>query len=583
MLVATGGRLHALDASGPTPGAAGLDRPGRLRPRAAGPRRPRAGDRRARLRRRGRVAAQVGIAPAQVARPHAADRGRHLRSARDAGGATYDVEGSYLSARLTGATARVVVATEPRGLEMPGRREGATRGSCAAAGGARCAARGRGRGFPPACCATRPRAPRSGGRAVRCKQVRRPRSFSGLGTLTVLTVDMRAGPAGGRRRRADDRRRHGLRLQDRLYVARAALARRGPDRAARCSTRRPPACTRSTSRRPARRAYVGSGEVPGYLLNQFSLSEHKGVLRVATTSMPPWESARPQRERGAHAAEERGGRLAQVGAVGGLGEGERIFAVRFMGDTGFVVTFRQTDPLYTLDLADPRDPEGGRRAEGARLLGLPAPDRRRAAARRRAGRDRGRAGRRACSCRCSTSPTCASRRGSTSSAWARTRTPRSRTTTTRSPGGRPDDAGRAARASLRRPSGRVPRLARVPGGPRGRDPAAREASRIPTPASAARSTPLAGARRRAAAGLDGGDRSSTDAAAPGAGGFVALRADRKFRGAGRCSAHDPASDASPSPGRGRLRRARHRRRALDGHRRRQQRRPERVPLGRRGR
>ena len=46
----------------------------------------------------------------------------------------------------------------------------------------------------------------------------------------------------------------------------------------------------------------------------------------------------------------------QVGRVGGLGHGERIYAVRYIGDTGFVVTFRQVDPLYTLDLSDPAAP-----------------------------------------------------------------------------------------------------------------------------------------------------------------------------------------------------------------------------------
>ena len=52
-----------------------------------------------------------------------------------------------------------------------------------------------------------------------------------------------------------------------------------------------------------------------------------------------------------------GARLVQVGAVTGLGEeGERIYGVRFMGDRGYIVTFRQTDPLYTLDLSNPTAP-----------------------------------------------------------------------------------------------------------------------------------------------------------------------------------------------------------------------------------
>ena len=102
-------------------------------------------------------------------------------------------------------------------------------------------------------------------------------------------------------------------------------------------------------------AYVGSGEVPGYLLNQWSLSEHEGTLRAATTSMPPWDERRQVRER-VRTLQERDGRLVQVGSVGGLGRGERIYAVRYIGDTGFVVTFRQVDPLYTLDLSDPAAP-----------------------------------------------------------------------------------------------------------------------------------------------------------------------------------------------------------------------------------
>ena len=52
-----------------------------------------------------------------------------------------------------------------------------------------------------------------------------------------------------------------------------------------------------------------------------------------------------------------GTKLNQVGAVGGLGEGERIYGVRFMGERGYVVTFRQIDPLYTLDLSDPTAPK----------------------------------------------------------------------------------------------------------------------------------------------------------------------------------------------------------------------------------
>jgi hypothetical protein len=108
--------------------------------------------------------------------------------------------------------------------------------------------------------------------------------------------------------------------------------------------------------------------VPGRLLNQFSLSEHDGYLRVATTTDPGAGCCRPvtpapggtgapaQSESAVTVLAQRGDRLVEVGRVGGLGKGERIYAVRFLGPLGYVVTFRETDPLYTVDLSDPRRP-----------------------------------------------------------------------------------------------------------------------------------------------------------------------------------------------------------------------------------
>lgn len=102
-----------------------------------------------------------------------------------------------------------------------------------------------------------------------------------------------------------------------------------------------------------RARYIGSGEVGGRLLNQFSLSEHDGFLRVATTRGQPWDGTS---DSAVTILAERGGGLVRVGQVGGLGRGERIYAVRFLGEVGYVVTFRQVDPLYTLDLSDPTTP-----------------------------------------------------------------------------------------------------------------------------------------------------------------------------------------------------------------------------------
>jgi uncharacterized secreted protein with C-terminal beta-propeller domain len=57
-----------------------------------------------------------------------------------------------------------------------------------------------------------------------------------------------------------------------------------------------------------------------------------------------------------YALRQRDDRLVVEGRVGGLGRGERIYSVRFVGPVGYVVTFRQTDPLYTVDLSDPARP-----------------------------------------------------------------------------------------------------------------------------------------------------------------------------------------------------------------------------------
>jgi uncharacterized secreted protein with C-terminal beta-propeller domain len=99
--------------------------------------------------------------------------------------------------------------------------------------------------------------------------------------------------------------------------------------------------------------------VPGFVLNQYSLSEHDGALRVASTDEPQWFEGTIARESESFVTvlDTSGAALSEVGRVGGLGKGERIYAVRFVGDKGYVVTFRQVDPLYTLDLSDKRDPK----------------------------------------------------------------------------------------------------------------------------------------------------------------------------------------------------------------------------------
>ncbi len=103
---------------------------------------------------------------------------------------------------------------------------------------------------------------------------------------------------------------------------------------------------------PAR--YEASGTVPGSLLNQFAMDEHNGYFRIATTLGEPWNSENSSSQ--VAVLQQEGRLLTEVGNVGNLGLGERIYSVRFVGDTGYVVTFRQVDPLYVLDLSDPTAP-----------------------------------------------------------------------------------------------------------------------------------------------------------------------------------------------------------------------------------
>ncbi len=106
---------------------------------------------------------------------------------------------------------------------------------------------------------------------------------------------------------------------------------------------------------PGRLAYEASGVVPGSVHNQFSLDERDGALRVVTTedgtAENAWSSSTAVRMLRADGRD-----LEVVGAVTGLAPTERVYAVRFVGDTAYVVTFRQTDPLFVVDVSDPTAP-----------------------------------------------------------------------------------------------------------------------------------------------------------------------------------------------------------------------------------
>jgi len=193
---------------------------------------------------------------------------------------------------------------------------------------------------------------------VDCRDVRRPALYSGLGLLTVLTIDLQKGLALTDEDSIVADGRTVYASQKSLYVAtqRWFAQPAGPNGTD------PPKISTAIHKfdisDPGSTVYRGSGSVSGYLMNEWSLSEQDGVLRVASTEEPTWWNPGPQEQSESFVTtlKEQDGSLVQLGRVGGLGKGERVYAVRFSGDTGYVVTFRRVDPLYTLDLSKPVHP-----------------------------------------------------------------------------------------------------------------------------------------------------------------------------------------------------------------------------------
>ena len=273
---------------------------------------------------------------------HGAERVEHRRPGAPAHLRTLSVDGLYVSARLHGHTARVVISSYPRALRVPvvdlPRPAPIPIDARAAAG---TPLRARRAGWVPSATLRNRRTGRTRKRAlVACDDVRRTPRFTGADMLSVLTIDLSKGlPAVD----ADAV----MTSADTVYASPTSLyvATNGG------WEREDTSIHRFDLDGADRTVYRASGQVPGDLLNQFSMSEYKGVLRVATT-----DSSGAKSQSLVTALQTRSGRLAKIGQVGGLGEGERIYAVRFIEDRGYVVTFRQIDPLFTLDLADPTHP-----------------------------------------------------------------------------------------------------------------------------------------------------------------------------------------------------------------------------------
>ncbi|ADU10829.1 MULTISPECIES: beta-propeller domain-containing protein [Micromonospora] len=263
----------------------------------------------------------------------------------------YRMDGLLVDARQSGGTARVVIRSAPR-LDFPypsGRRTDAQR---IAANRAVIDKATLDDWLPRYEIRDSVRTVGTG--RVGCDRVNRPAGFSGASMVTVLSFDLGAAALGAGDpvtvvADGDTVYSNGARL----YVAndhRWRMWRGGPSGARDTSTEIYQFDTAAGTPR-----FVAAGSVPGWLINQYALSEWDGHLRAATTTGDTWGRGTSSQS-GVYVLRADGATLKRVGAVTGLGKGERIFAVRFVGGTGYVVTFRQTDPLYGVDLRDPAAP-----------------------------------------------------------------------------------------------------------------------------------------------------------------------------------------------------------------------------------
>ncbi len=113
--------------------------------------------------------------------------------------------------------------------------------------------------------------------------------------------------------------------------------------------------------------YEGGASVKGSVLNQFSMDEYNGFFRIATTTEAVWgrqpvmpvfggQEQKPVKPQLNHVY-VLDSKLKQVGKLEDIAPNERIYSARFIGDRAYLVTFKKTDPLFVINLADPTNPE----------------------------------------------------------------------------------------------------------------------------------------------------------------------------------------------------------------------------------
>ncbi len=269
---------------------------------------------------------------------------------------TLTLDGAYVAARLVGRSVRIVASSQvPQTLpfEAPAKDTPEARAAAREHNQHVLASSSVASWLPHYSIKRRGRAAAKPRPLVQCRRVTRPAVFSGLGMLTVLTVDLAKGlePVDSVAVMTDARIVYAS--PESLYVATERWDERpDPDKPKAQQRGVTTALHKFDISNPSKTRYRASGRVPGYLLSQWSLSEYRGILRVVSTETPAWWGPGDESESFLTTLRQKEDALVQAGRVGELGKGERVYAVRFVGDVGYVVTFRQIDPLYTVDLSD---------------------------------------------------------------------------------------------------------------------------------------------------------------------------------------------------------------------------------------
>ena len=250
---------------------------------------------------------------------------------------TLHTDGGYVSARMVGDTARLVVQSTPdltfptaRGRESVKQRIADNR---AAVKHAPLDA------WLPSYQVTADG--RTTTRAVPCTSVSHPAHYTGKSLLTVYTVNLDGDLADPQPISLAANGASVYASSTGLYVADSHYTRHHDERTQ---------LHRFDIEGSGKPRYLGSNVIAGALLDSYSMSEYDGTLRVVTTSdQYDRDASTSVYALDAHT-------LKVEGSVGGIGNGEQVHAVRFLGALAYVVTFKSVDPLFVIDLSDPAHP-----------------------------------------------------------------------------------------------------------------------------------------------------------------------------------------------------------------------------------